>query len=1448
MNTVPARPPDQAHDNRKRPRGRLRPALKPRPKPGAKRRAQKTTPAAGDDWFTIRDIIAEKSEHGCILYLVDWDGTDRNGRRYKPTWEPAANVTAFAINAWRDKKNEEASKAADASWRNQDSLPLESTQETDPVQAPNRRRQKRGRAPRGPGATPARSSSNVEEGDHEEGRTDASPAASHSRVPPLESKDQFIASSGRSDPVNPVANEPAPTTWLGAETKEAHIVVELPRVPPAFDPSEFQIISPSQSTQASSQATLPDRMRPSAIVVRDQRVIPDSQEISGTSASEAHNSYPYSYPESAHLFAESQPSQDPPAPQQRLDDSPQPSFSSGIPSHQPDSRLAGISGFFTNPNLSTNPVLNSGANQNHNLSLHIASAGPFQRPVNESSPVFQTQLELDFDTLAASSPLTTSHSTTIPASLQRPSSAQTSQEFASQLSYITYRASTPGNSQAAQIVQPLISHSIDTTFQSQSASSVFGADRTGPETVFSGERGERIYSQRTSRAISELGGNSRISPGPKGHERASSAPQQARPSTPTNMDGTSAHGTPLSAKERFRLLREEHFSKPSVVRSGTPAAPSPTAPSPGVPSPVVQSPAAQSPGVPSPVVQSPAAQSPAAQSPAAQSPVAPSPVPLDNVHVDTHAATPQAQTHDDSEKASIVDTSARTVSPMLPLMHEPMQAQIRPLFESEQAHIDPNPPHEHILTDPSPPNSYNAPHIEPPGTLDPSTLTLSIENDADGSPSVVTDDGFASGPVPESTNSDEDDIHTDYPRSLLPLVPTGPCEYLVTLPFQTSSRPQYNDIIRENEELIHDYNFSFRVIPHETPRKDIVEKLDHMFSRLLDICDFPPFLDSLASMSPEQITKHVIGTNSKFSFVAEMLDNLRALNSNKKVLIFIRPGKLMDLLGHVIRSKGYRYVRSGQEVVGADAAKHPLTVYLSSTSDEQSSIPIDADVVIAFDHTFHQDLVPSTDQGAPVIILALVNTASIQHLNMRIMESLQPLERKNVLMLALVKAMRFVEEPDPSESLFSIAEKFARRIQIPEEDEDDFYWEPQSIPNEIFDDLYAGSSQIDMTQFSGQSVGIDQYPGSRKRSHVDDDNDEGLAKRPKIAQPQVIASQNPITDVLRNLFGGDLTQGSDDATVVISIDKLHALSEKFAELESKLQESKAREAEFRQLSDRAQKEVEGYVSSINNIQKKYMDALEERGIFEADCKTAQEQASVLTGSLESCRTEIATLKATRTELQKKLAEANDSLLDSSNPDVAKAAELEKNLNQANAEVQGLKKKLVVMQSDLEYSKNMYSQASQRAAELSSENRSYEKRIEELQRRADENVVEVNKVQSRNEVRILAQQVKEQKTLVRERVAELNRAKEELKALKSGRRETRQSSVPRSPRLSSLGVMSPRNGTRGPSAMGGPSSSRGTSPQPPVAVFDGPAGSGNGVQNAALFNQGPGANRFAHLRD
>ncbi|KAI1438704.1 hypothetical protein GGR50DRAFT_637433 [Xylaria sp. CBS 124048] len=1410
--------PTHCHRNRRQ----ILPPLRPESKSKSESDSGSTTTTSetrsNGGWYIIRDIIEEKIEQGRVWYLIDWDGTDQNGCRYDPTWEPAVNVTRTAIDDWKERKIKEACELTNANAPGLDNQlpPPQSTQETDPVQPINRRRRQRKR--KGEGKLEQRYSDcaltgfagNIEGRLQKRRRTDAPPGTSQPQTSLAESKDQSITSlSCCADRVDLEADKR--TQQFGPKIDRAHIVVELQSASALFLRSEFQAVPTSDSTQASSQAIVPQRARVSGI---DQRVIADSQETSGTSASETHNSRLHRTD-----LSESQYLCDASVLEELSENSPRVSPDTDIPSRQPDFEFADLLENFLDPNISINSAADSLTNHNQCL-LHQGLADPGKEPVNGVGPIFPTQVQSSLSNIIPpTSPATTSYSSIIPASFQRQPDAETTLEKDTQYPYYTNRAPTPSISQAAQPVQTLYSRPASS--QSQFDFFSLDGDKTLPETV---PRQKENFADRQNvcQPTSELGDNPRIaSTAAKDHEltvrrsqsvQGSARPdlgcvavdilQQSRPSTPVitgHMDNTPAVESPLSAKERFRRFREGHFNKPSLAGSTSTAAPSPP-----------------------PLEVSTGAISSVAYNPS-----------------------PRMETHTDSEKASTVSAATPLVSPSLLHRSGAAQRQAESYFEAR------DPPLADTLPDVTPMVSYGSLQLEQPATLDPSTLTLSIENDADGSPSAPTDDdGLATGPpVSRSSNSSGEETRAGYQQRLLSHGPTEPGEYIITLPFQSSSRTQYNDIIRENEALMIEYNAAFRVLPHKTPRPDLVDRLDIMFSRLFDMCDFPPFLDTLPSMSPEQLTKHAIGTNAKFSFVAELLDNLQILNSDKRVLIFARPGKLLELLGGVVQSRGYHFLLSGQEVIGTADAKHPLTVALCSTSDEASSIPKNFDVVIAFDHTFRPELMSSTNECSPPIMLTLVNIASIQHLNMCIGEDLQPLERKVVLMLALAKAMRFIEDPDPSESLFSVAEKFSRRIQMRDDDDDGFYWEPQPLPAEILDDLCIASSQFETTQLSTQNLRTDQHSGSRKRSHIDEVDDENVSKRPKMTQTQLISPLSHISDDLRYLLGDSLAEVSKDATVTLPISKLRALSSKVYELESKLGASEARANEFRQLSDRAQTECNGYVSSINKIQTRYMDALRERGIFEAECKVAQEQASILGNSLDSCRTEIATLKVTRTELEKKLAEANDALLHSSNPELVKMAELEKALKIANKEVQRLEKNMVVMQSDTDYSKNLYNEASKRAAELSAENRSHEKKIQELQRLVEGNILEVNKVQSRNEVRILAQQIKEQRSLVREREAELNRIKEELRMVKNGRRETRQSSVPRSPRLSSLGIMSPRNGTRGPSAMaGGPSSSRGTSPQPPMAVFDGPVAPGNGVQSSALLNQGPVANRFAHLRD
>lgn len=240
-----------------------------------------------------------------------------------------------------------------------------------------------------------------------------------------------------------------------------------------------------------------------------------------------------------------------------------------------------------------------------------------------------------------------------------------------------------------------------------------------------------------------------------------------------------------------------------------------------------------------------------------------------------------------------------------------------------------------------------------------------------------------------------------------------------------------------------------------------------------------------------------------------------------------------------------------------------------------------------------------------------------------------------------------------------------------------------------------------------------------------------------------------------------------------------------------------------------------------------MNALKDRGIFEDDYNKAKEETRIINASLESSRKEAAELKEKNAELQKQLATANESLLNSTNPELAKMAQLEKSLEEAKAEIQKIEKRATMAKNDMEYAKTAYQNASQRAGELGVENRTLETQIEQLRRKADENIVKINEINNARQIEELLRLLNEQKTIVHDRDTELGRVKEELRQLKENRRGTRQNSVPRSPRLSAFN--SPRNGSS--RVVKGGSSSRGTSPAPPpTGVFE--AGSGTSISGRA----------------
>lgn len=411
--------------------------------------------------------------------------------------------------------------------------------------------------------------------------------------------------------------------------------------------------------------------------------------------------------------------------------------------------------------------------------------------------------------------------------------------------------------------------------------------------------------------------------------------------------------------------------------------------------------------------------------------------------------------------------------------------------------------------------SYDLGSEDHPATLDPAALTLSIEDDLmepeneddlmepenedDRSPSIPTDDEQPPSELPDSSDeipaTQTNNVLAPEPN-ILPYIESNPNEFIVTLPLASNIRPQYVEVIKESNDDLVAYNAAFTVPPYHAPEQALADKVDAIFNRLLDLCDLPSSMDALQQMSPAKITKYIRSTHSKYAFVGQFLESLLVNGSSqKRILLLARPGPIIDLLNNLLSTEGYdacelqggTVVNSGHNTVGTSGnswSNGRLIVTVYPTQDLPYVLQSDYDVIVPFDHTYRLDLMPATEN--PFITLALVTTTSIQHINMRISEKIEPLGRKNYLLLALCASIEEMLNPDPGfPQAHQIAGLFANYVEAP--DDDEFYWTPQEPSESIFEHI-AASSQVDGLGIgllpSGLPNGSTGQVSSRKRSLV----------------------------------------------------------------------------------------------------------------------------------------------------------------------------------------------------------------------------------------------------------------------------------------------------------------------------------------------------------------------------
>jgi chromosome segregation ATPase len=267
--------------------------------------------------------------------------------------------------------------------------------------------------------------------------------------------------------------------------------------------------------------------------------------------------------------------------------------------------------------------------------------------------------------------------------------------------------------------------------------------------------------------------------------------------------------------------------------------------------------------------------------------------------------------------------------------------------------------------------------------------------------------------------------------------------------------------------------------------------------------------------------------------------------------------------------------------------------------------------------------------------------------------------------------------------------------------------------------------------------------------------------------------------------------------------------------------------------------MKAYEKFIRRIQPKYLEAIRDRAKYETEKQAADAAAKNAAEGAEK-RAEvnkmtIANLKEQQSDLQGKLDTITAVAMDGEHAKAAEVVETIEQLAAAKAKIESLEKKLKNAANDLEFARDQYQQASNSAALLGHENTELKEEIKDLKILTSDKLLKIQQVNAETEVQEYQRLWETQQAIARERERELDRLRDELRSLRNGRRETRQVSVPRSPRM---GVMSPRTGRA-------PGGSRGTSPAPMMDSL--PAGLGL-QPSMSVFNQAPGNGRWGHLKD
>ncbi|KAK4071510.1 uncharacterized protein Triagg1_6171 [Trichoderma aggressivum f. europaeum] len=1437
----------------------------------SKKSKSRKRPAAAQDegWYTIRRILDERTVKGRVEYLVDWDDNTVTGQAYDPTWDFLTNVhvpqssevTSIAKVEWEKVKARRRGEEHQLEQQLEQQLEhqFEPGPGPDPELDPEQQLQDR---------------QQPEQSNHQEPEAQPEPASdqeSDNSQPPRPAHQRrinkkrrrsasLISSSSTSSPIRPrkaprsdtcgsLYDEPpaslasSPSISTPSELPElpdvdlseyrsraTSLVVEIPKNS-NLNPADYSSVIGSQSSGKSTQslAELENEDSRVAIARNSQGTVPDSQEI--TDRSWTQQQIPAGLPPSSNRLIESQPqdiipessshvipdsfeapskpiSQGPgketkerhdsslsnhnptdTASEDRIQES-HATVSSDIPSRQPD-QLREVSG-------AGSPVLSESLS-------HNTSGSPDRQPLASSGSAVSIHTQQDatprFFTQPFFATVLEIPESSLPSRILE-SPAHPAAGIASTYSSSTLSASDSGASQAAQIVprdfeaptqQPLM--------ESKSQESLAQSSPNRPR-----EAANLLPQQSAPARFVGHPGDILGSP--------------AKPKTPLNSykGQKMENETPEQAKER--QAKERHSL-------GVVAALSDIFNLDELNS-EADSTSHQSASHQIPLHQISAEEPAEHHAPLEKGvPNTYTELPVHSTDLPHGAKTPGGNEKEQAGNMVAAaatestgndrDTTTSTLGPQISTPQEPIAAEVADIYGPAFVGAELEPP------------TVAAPEFIPAQQSTVSLADISRQpepayKDIPLVPFVSPSETMMQEHSTDTAHSEQVQREHSPAESSVSFAASAAVEHVVTLPFQASLRQRYNDFITEFKTPIQDFNKSFSDEHYSEPDPLLVNRIDELFNILLNVCDYPEDVvgSDLETLPPAELAKYCCDANPKFNFLFELLSGI--IKHHLNILIIARSPDLLRLLCHLAEALKMPFscdALGESDLSSADSSSSKLVLALPTGDIDAQEF----DVVIGYDHSFRNSSIAqglrSADNNRQQLILVLVTTYSIEHIDPQISDDLTLIERKSVLVSGIVGARNLVASPE--RGYLEPHEIAALFIEYLTGDQQTLLWEAIPVPDTVLDVYVHSQSRSQMLAFAHH-----EQESGRKRKHNESDVFE--TKRPRVlstseATAAIGTGQAPVSDEVRAMLAQFTTAIGDSSRPQVLINVSHAslqkMAEMFAEYRRNLEAADCG-VEYRAVISSLEKRVKEYERTTHRVYEAKRAALQDRSRFEAERHKMEE---AMQSAVAQSEKEAEKAKKTIMELEATVARLTEDP-NASDPQNTPLAKTEKLLHDTQSKVSLLEKRLENAHKDADYIRNLYQDAASTASGLKSENNQLRSQNEELAKKASENFVKIHEIQKRDTANMFVAQVAELNLQIQQRERELDLANEELRQLKNGRRETRQSSVPRSPRM---GMLSPLG-----RAYGGPGS-RGASPA-----------LGPGTEGMQHYGQQP-RNRYNHLK-